>query len=281
MKQIIYQRFKLKISFLLILGIFLGCPGSIFSSEVEYQVIGPSKSVPSSMPFRWTLGQLERRVGSKEVSSYYFDKALGYQGSRFQVISMDKLVDLFDQEGHSDAVLLNCFDDYQGILSIADIRRYDIQLATRIAINPEFSKPDWLNPLLVIVPDNKGAPFQERYLTANIRELKFTQLNEYYAPLKEAGGATSQTGYSAFKDNCLFCHSLMGIGGNKGVRLLKNYDFSLMGGKNRFKKDFTAFHHKENTDKQNVEQFVSESQLGAIVDFLRLINDFAKNSLDQ
>jgi len=283
MKQIICRRFKLKISFLLVLGIFWGCSGPVNASEdgVVYQIIGPKISEESSTLSRWTLEQLEARAGSKEISSLYFDTALGYQGSRFRIISFAGLVSLIDPEGRSDAVLLNCFDDYQGILSIADIQRYDIQLATRIAIGPEFKKPDWLNPLLVIVPDNKRAPFQERYLTANIRELKFTRLKAYYAPLREAGGASSLTGYSAFKDNCLFCHSLMGIGGNKGIRLLESYDFSRRDGKNRFKKDFAAFHHKDNADKQNVEQFVSESQLEAIMDFLRLVNDFAINSMNQ
>ena len=279
MKQIICRRFKRKITFLLVLGIFLGCSGPNNASEegAVYQIFGPAISAVSSTPSRWTLEQLEARAGSKEISSLYFDRALGYQGSRFRIISFAELVSFIDPEGRSDAVLLNCFDDYQGILSIADIRRYDIHLATRIETRPEFKKPDWLNPLLVIVPDNKKAPFQERYLTANIRELQFTLLKEYYAPVKKAGGASA--GYSPFKDNCLFCHSLMGIGGNKGVRLLENYDFSLMERKNRFKKDFAAFHHKDNADKQNVEQFVTESELDAIMDFLRQVNDFAQSSV--
>ena len=269
MKQIICLRLKIIIAFLLVPGIFWGCSGPVKASEGGriYQILGPEITAESSPPAKWTLEPLEARVGSKEISSLYFDRALGYQGSKFRVISFARLVKLFDPEGRSDAVLLNCFDDYQGILSIADIQRYDIQLATRIETRPEFKKPDWLNPLLVIVPDSKKAPFQERYLTANIRELQFTLLKEYYAPVKKAGGASA--GYSPFKDNCLFCHSLMGIGGNKGVRLLESYDFSLMERKNRFKKDFAAFHHADNADKQNVEQFVTESELEAIMDFLR------------
>ncbi len=310
MKQIICGKFKLKISFVLVLVIICGCaePKSISDEGRVYQIIGPSipaespqssitKENPNSpspqssppmgerrKPFflsKWTLKQLEARAGSREIASRYFDKAMGYQGSKFRVISFAGLIDFFDPEGRSDAVLLNCFDDYQGILSIEDIRRYDIQLATRIEIRPEFQKPDWLNPLLVIIPDNEKAPFQERYLTANIRELRFTRLKDYYAPLREAGGASSPEGYSAFKDNCLFCHSLMGIGGNKGVRLLERYDFSQMADKNRFRRDFSAFHNKENTDKQNVEQFVSESQLEAITGFLRRVNEFTSNSANQ
>jgi hypothetical protein len=271
MKQIICRRFKRKIPYLLGLFLLSACAGLLNANEKGqiYQIIGPAITAEPSALSKWTLDQLETRAGSKEMSSQYFDRALGYEGSKFQVISFSGLVKLFDPESRSDAVLLNCFDDYQGILSIADIERYDIQLATRIKTRPEFNKPDWLNPLLVIVPDNKKAPFQERYLTANIRELKFTRLQEYYAPLREAVGAASPVGFSSFKDNCLFCHSLMGIGGNKGTRLLANYDFSRMNGKNKFRKDFAAFHHKDNADKQNVEQFVTESQLQAISEFLR------------
>jgi len=279
MKQIICRWFKLKIPLLLVPGIVLFSVGPLALDDKErlYQIIGPVITAEPSSPSRWTLEKLEAKVGSKEVSSLYFDKALDYEGSKFRVISLAGLVRLFDPKGQSDAVLLECFDDYQGILSIADIERYDIQLATRINIRPEFNQPDWLNPLLVIVPDDKKAPFQERYLTANIRELRFTRLNEYYAPLKKAGGTSA--GFSTFKDNCLFCHSLMGIGGNKGVRLLESYDFSRMNGKNRFRKDFAAFHHKDNRDKQNVEQFVSEPQLEAIMGFLRKVNAIAVNSV--
>lgn len=281
MKQIICRWFKLKILLLLVPGIVLFCVGPLDADDKErvYQIIGPVITAELSSPSKWTLEKLEAKVGSKEISSLYFDKALDYEGSKFRVISLAGLVRLFDPKGQSDAVLLECFDDYQGILSIADIERYDIQLATRIEIRPEFNQPDWLNPLLVIVPDDKKAPFQERYLTANIRELRFTRLNEYYAPLRKAGGKSA--GYSAFRDNCLFCHSLMGVGGNKGVRLLKTYDFSRMDGENRFRKDFAAFHHKDNRDKQNVEQFVSDSQLTAIMGFLQRMNDFAINSLQQ
>jgi len=281
MKQIICQLFKLKILLLLVLGIFLFCIGSLNADDKGrvYQIIAPAIAEEPSTPSKWTLEQLEERVGQREISSRYFDKGFGYEGSKLRVISFAGLVELFDPKGLSDAVLLNCFDDYQGILSIADIKRYDIQLATRIFIGSEFHRPDWLNPLLVIVPDDKKAPFQERYLTANIRELKFTRLKEYYAPLREAGGESA--GFPPFKDNCLFCHSLRGIGGNKGVRLLKSYDFSRGEEKNRFKIDFVTFHNEINSNKQNVLQFVTEPQFNAIMDFLRQVNEFASNPENQ
>lgn len=248
---------------------FWGC-AVVHAEERAYKIIGPEIKGMESEPSEWSRGRLES-LGTKEIPSAYFDKALGYEGSKFQVISLSRLVQRVDQRGLSDAVLLNCFDDYQGILPIADIKRYDIQLATRIEIRPDYKKPDWLKPLLIIVPDEKKAPFQERYLTANIRELRFVQLRAYYAPLLKLAGSPPRTGFSAFKDNCLFCHSLMGVGGNKGVQLLENYDFSRTDGKKRFRQDFSGFHHKDNPDKQNVEQFVSENQLEAIVEFLRRV----------
>jgi len=272
MKQIFWVHHSGKILIFLALSFLWGCAGGqgVAGKERVYKIIGPQIKGKGIIPLEWSRERLES-LGTEEVPSAYFDKALGYQGSRFHVVSLSELVRRMDPEGLSDAVLLNCFDDYQGILSIEAIRRYDIQLATRIEIRPEYERPGWLNPLLLIIPDKKKAPFQERYLTANIRELRFVELEAYYAPLLKVAGLPPQAGFSAFKDNCLFCHSLKGIGGNKGVRLLETYDFSGSEDKRRFKRDFSGFHHKENPDKQNVEQFVSENQLEAIVTFLRRV----------
>jgi hypothetical protein len=274
MKQIFWGYQGGKALIFIALACFLGCAGGQGAHEEErvYKIIGPGIKEMENEPVVWSRGQLES-LGTEEVSSAYFDKALGYKDSKFHVVSLSKLVTHFDPEGLGDAVLLNCFDDYQGILSVEDIKRYNIHLATRIEVRSEFNKPDWLNPLLIIVPDEKKAPFQERYLTANIRELRFAKLEDYYAPLLKVAGPPPQTGFSAFKDNCLSCHSLMGVGGNKGVQLMERYDFSHADGKERFRKDFSAFHHKDNPDKQNVEQFVSETQVEAITLFLRRVKD--------
>lgn len=274
MKQIFWGRQGCKALIFIALSYILGCAGGQ-GAHLEgriYKIIGPEIKGQSAEKLDWNQARLES-MGTQVIPSAYFDKALGYKGSKFHVVSLSTLVTHFDPEGLSDAVLLNCFDDYQGILSIGDINRYDIQLATRIEIRSEFNKPDWLNPLLIIVPDDKKAPFQERYLTANIRELRFAKLDDYYAPLLKVAGTPPQAGFSAFKDNCLFCHSLKDVGGNKGIQLLERYDLSHAGGKERFKKDFSAFHHKNNSDKQNVEQFVSEKQMEAIIVFLRRVKD--------
>jgi hypothetical protein len=281
MKQIFRWNIGGKALIFMALYLIWGCAGGQSGSGEErvYQIIGPEIQKIKSESSEWNRDQLES-LGTKEISSSYFDKALGYEGSKFRVVSLSKLIHRVDPEGVSDAVLLNCFDDYQGILSIADIKRYDIQLATRIHIRSEYQKPDWLNPLLLIVPNASAAPFQERYLTANIREIRLAQLAAYYSPLQKVAGPPPKAGFSAFKDNCLFCHSLMGLGGNKGVRLLERYNFSRTNGKDRFRKDFSAFHHKDNPDKQNVEQFVSENQLEAIVDFLQRVEGAEAETLN-
>ena len=222
----------------------------------------------------WTAPKLES-LGMREITSEYFDRVIHIEDSRFSTISFSRLLTEFSLKQGEDAVLLNCFDDYQGILSLNDIHRYDIQLATRIKLAPESTKPDWLNPLLIIVPDGQRPPFQERFMTANIRELKLVRLNDYYAPLEKIAGSSTkaQEGLEVFKNNCLFCHSLKGRGGNKGARLLEAYDFSYKSDQIRMLGDFRNFHNKDNKDKQDVEQFITQKKLERVVDFLKSFDD--------
>jgi hypothetical protein len=225
----------------------------------------------------WTAPKLESldSLGMQEIPSEYFDRAMHMSDSRFRAISFSKLLAEFALKRGEDAVLLNCFDDYQGILSLDDVYRYDLRLATKIKLASGSSKPDWLNPLLILVPDGKQPPFQERFMTANIRELKFVWLNDYYAPLVKIAGTSpkAQEGLEVFKNNCLFCHSLKGRGGNKGVRLLEAYDFSYKSDQIRMRRDFRDFHNKNNPDKQDVEQFVTQKKLGRVIDFLKNFDD--------
>jgi hypothetical protein len=225
----------------------------------------------------WTAPKLES-LAMREISSEYFDRAMHMSDSRFSAITFSRLLTEFMLKRGEDAVLLNCFDDYQGILSIEDIYKYDLRLATKIKLASGGSKPDWLNPLLILVPDGQRPPFQERFMTANIRELKFVRLNDYYAPLEKIAEASPkvQEGLEVFKNNCLFCHSLKGRGGNKGVRLLEAYDFSEESDRARMLVDFKNFHHKNNSDKQDVEQFVSQKKLERVVDFLKNFDELKK-----
>ena len=218
--------------------------------------------------------QLFDHLGVEWIPSAYFDRGMHYEGSRFRAVGLTELVRRFHPEDNWDAVLLNCRDDYQGIISIHDILEYDLRLALEMKLAPNVNRPGWLNPMVVIVPDSKEAPHQERFMTANIHELRFVRLSDYYAPLDKVAlkSMHADWGGQAFKDNCLFCHSLKGVGGNKGIDLLKTYNFAKeAGGGPRFKKDFAAFHNKNNADKQNMEQFVNPDTLRRIVVFLREI----------
>ncbi|MFQ5672517.1 MAG: hypothetical protein ACE5G9_05430 [Nitrospinales bacterium] len=247
--------------------LFLAWETGHAGQSLKYKIIG---GVPETENY-FSLSQLEEAAGVRVIASAYFDWALNYRNSRLHVISFAGLVARYHGGMGADAVLLNCFDDYQGIVSLEDIRRYDLQLATRIEIAPEFKKPDWLNPLMIIVPDGGRVPYRERFVTANIREIKFVRLEDYYAPLKNIVRTAPEveSGLRAFKDNCLFCHSLRGVGGNKGVRLLDTYNFSGALGRDRFRADFFAFHGKDNADKQNLEQFVTSEEVREIGRFLR------------
>jgi mono/diheme cytochrome c family protein len=222
----------------------------------------------------WTAPKLES-LGMREIPSKYFDRAMHLSDSRFSTIPFYRLLEKFKLKRGEDAVLLNCIDDYQGILSFDDINHYDIQLATKIKLAPGSNKPDWLNPLLILVPDGQQPPFQERFITANIRELKLVRINDYYAPLEKIAGSSSkaQEGLEVFKNNCLFCHSLKGRGGNKGARLLEAYDFSYKSDQIRMLEDFRGFHNKDNQDKQDVEQFITQKKLERVVDFLKNFDD--------
>lgn len=214
-------------------------------------------------------------LGAQQISSEYFDKAMHMSDSRFSAVSFSQLLQQFKLKRGEDAVLLNCFDDYQGILSLDDVYRYDLRLAIKIMLASGSSKPDWLNPLLILVPDGQQPPFQERFMTANIRELKLVRLNDYYAPLEKIAGSSTkaQEGLEVFKNNCLFCHSLKGRGGNKGARLLEAYDFSYKSDQIRMLGDFRGFHNKDNQDKQDVEQFITQKKLERVVDFLKSFDD--------
>jgi len=217
----------------------------------------------------WTLAKIEA-LGTRRMSSSYFDRALKYSGTEFEAVSILKLIDQFQLKNGEDAILLNCFDDYQGLLSLSDIHRYDLHLATKIKVSLGSSKPDWLNPLLVIVPDSKNPPFEERFLTANIRQLEFVRLKDYYMPLKKVADISieARQGFEVYKNNCLFCHGLKGKGGNKGVRLLDEYSLSNNEGRKKFLSDFKNFHDKDNADKQDVKQFVTGVQIKTVIEFL-------------
>ena len=268
MKQIICMA-------LLVIILFSGCSAREKTGVVKQRIytFTHADSLGRMVSKSWTGPKLES-LGMREITSEYFDRAMHMEDSRFSTISFSRLITEFSFRRDEDAVLLNCFDDYQGILSLNDIHRYDIQLATKIKLAPESTKPNWLNPLLILVPDGQRPPFQERFMTANIRELKFVRLNDYYAPLEKIAGTSKKAreGLEVYKNNCLFCHSLKGRGGNKGIRLLEVYDFSYKSEQIRMLGDFKNFHNKDNSDKQDVDQFVTQEELNRIMDYIKNFN---------
>ena len=210
----------------------------------------------------------------KWISSIYFDRGLKYEGSRLKVVSLSDLLKVYSPDENVDAILLNCADDYQGIISINDVNNYDLQLALKIELLQGSIRPDWLQPLLIVVPNHTNPPFSERFLTANITELRFVSLADYYAPLESLGlrNAYAQFGLELFKDNCLFCHSINKVGGNKGTSLLSAFDLMSGDGKNRFKEKFFKMHGRGNITKQNTGQFLTNDQFDALLEFLHEIS---------
>lgn len=252
--------------FILLIFVVLGQGCSHGSGDGSYLADFPFSTEGRVHP------QVLEHMRSEWIASAYFDRGMHTEGSQFRAVVLTELVRRFHPEDRWDAVLLDCHDDYQGIISIDDILTYDLRLALEMKLASNVQRPGWLNPMVVIVPDpHKEAPRQERFMTANIRELRFVRLSDYYAPLDAVAlkSMHAHRGGQVFKDNCLFCHSLKGIGGNKGTNLMKAYDFTKGADGSNFKKDFTAFHHKDNADKQDMEQFMNSDTLRRIVVFLR------------
>ena len=155
--------------------------------------------------------------------------------------------------------------DYYG-----SFRRYDVHFATKIRIDPKFKRPSWLKAGLVLIPDGASAPSMERFMTANIESINLSRSEEYYAPLDSIAKryADALPGSRAYKQNCLFCHPVKGVGGNKGGSLPEKFNFK-NGWNPLFESSFLSFHHKMNEDKQDMEQYVSLTDLKAIGVFLK------------
>ncbi|MGY8761924.1 MAG: hypothetical protein ACKVLF_01940, partial [Nitrospinaceae bacterium] len=60
-----------------------------------------------------------------------------YKNSLFEVASLTSLLNKYNLNEEVNSILLLCADDYQGIISFDDIKRYDLQLALRIKLSKE------------------------------------------------------------------------------------------------------------------------------------------------
>ena len=255
------------LSFLMLISLIFTLPSCIDISTLNRPPIKQDLKGMVSITSRDSVfGSLEK----KWISSTYFDRGLKYKNSRLEVVSLSGLLKRYNPDKSLNAILLNCADDYQGIISINDIKNYDLQIALKIELAKGAVRPDWLQPLLIVVPNHARPPFFERFLTANINELRFVRLADYYAPLESlrSKNTYAQFGLGIFKDNCLFCHSINKVGGNKGTSLLRVFDLRLDSEKNRFKDRFLEIHGRGNNNNQNMEQFLINDQFDSLLAFL-------------
>ncbi len=252
-------------SLLIFLLFFVSC-----NSETIKLVTTKSQKIIAS-PSIFLDDPIFNLLEKKWIPSIYFDRGMKYENSLFEVISLTSLLNKYDLNEEMDAILLLCADDYQGIISFDDIKRYDLQLALRINLSKNKIRPDWLQPLLIVVPNTVKPPLLERFLTANIKELRFVSLTNYYAPIETPNltSDVSKVGLKTFKDNCVFCHSINSVGGNKGGSLVDKYVLILDRVKQRFTEEFFKKHGIDNEEKQNTKQFLTNNSLDAVLKFLQ------------
>jgi len=252
-------------SLLIVLLIFVSCN----SQTIKFVTVKSQKI--TAPPAIFLNDSIFNALNKKWIFSFYFDRSMKYENSLFKVTSLSSLLNKYNLNKEVNAILLLCADDYQGIISFDDIKRYDLQLALRIKLSKEQSQPDWLQPLLIVVPNNVKPPLLERFLTANIKELRFVSLTNYYAPVEPQNLTSdiSTFGLETFKDNCIFCHSINNVGGNKGGSLIDKYELTLDREKQRFTEAFLKKHGINNDEKQNIKQFLTNNSLDAVLKFLQ------------
>ncbi len=264
-----YVSLKIKRLFFFGLLIFLLFFISCNSETIKSVAIKSQKTIVP--PSTFLDNSIFNLLDKKWIPSFYFDQGMKYENSLFEVISLTSLLNKYDLNEEMDAILLLCADDYQGIISFDDIKRYDLQLALRINLSKNKIRPDWLQPLLIVVPNTVKPPLLERFLTANIKELRFVSLTNYYAPIETPNltSDVSKVGLKTFKDNCVFCHSINSVGGNKGGSLVDKYVLILDRVKQRFTEEFLKKHGIDNEEKQNTKQFLTNNSLDAVLKFLQ------------
>ena len=252
-------------SLLIVLLIFVSCN----SQTIKFVTVKSQKL--TAPPAMFLNDSIFNSLNKKWIFSNYFDRSMKYENSLFEVISLASLLSKYNLNDDVNAILLLCADDYQGIISFDDIKRYDLQLALRINLSKEQTQPGWLQPLLIVVPNNVKPPLLERFLTANIKELRFVSLTNYYAPIEPQNLASDilTLGLKTFKDNCIFCHSINNVGGNKGGSLIDKYELILDREKQEFTRAFLKNHGIDNEEKQNIKQFLTNNSLDAVFKFLQ------------
>ncbi len=244
--------------------------GSVSANELEYLFWDNGNGFSKNKAFR--LEELESQ-GKEVITSSYFDRGMGLKGTRLTVVPFDRMLKMFPPPDGKDSILMDGEDDYQAVISLDQGKKYDLFWATKIQVSEADKKPDWMNPLALVVPDSSNPPDVERYLPANIKNLRYVRWKDYYRPITavlKRHSKQGQVGFEAFGDDCLYCHSLKGIGGNKGGDLTKKFQFSSKSGQTGFVQAFGIKHYNK-TQYSSVKEFLRIKKAEKIAEFLSVM----------
>lgn len=260
----------MKKSYYLVFFVFLYCfLEPISASESKYIFWGSGENSSKSKTFQ--IEELEEK-GKQVIPSSYYDRGMGLKGTRLTVVPFARMLEMFPPPTGMDSILMDGEDDYQAIISLKQATKYNLYWATQIQVSDGEKKPSWMNPLALVVPDSSNPPDVERFLPANIKNLRYVSWDDYYKPITAAlkSNRKAQPGFEAFGDDCLYCHSLKGRGGNKGGDLTKKFQFSSKFGQNGFIEAFGIKHYNK-SQYSSVEEFVSTKKAEKIAEFLNIV----------
>lgn len=261
----------MKKSCLYILFVYLfSFSGPISASESKY-IIWENES-DSSKNKAFQLEELEAN-GKRIILSSYFDRGMGLKETRLTVVPFNRMLEIFPPSKGMDSILMDGEDDYQAIISLDQGKKFNLYWATKIQVSDSEKKPDWMNPLALVVPDSSNPPDVERFLPANIKNLRYVRWEDYYKPITTVLRKYSKQeklGFEAFGDDCLYCHSLKGIGGNKGGDLTKKFQFSSESGQKGFVQAFGIKHYTKG-QFSSVKEFLHKKKAQKIAEFLSVM----------
>lgn len=265
-----FWEIPVKKSCFLILFVYLFCfLGLISASESKY-VIWENRSVSSKNKV-FQLEELEAK-GKQVIRSSYFDRGMGLKETRLTVVPFSRMLEIFPPTNGMDSILMDGEDDYQAIISLDQGEKYNLYWATKIQVSDGEKKPDWMNPLALVAPDSSNPPDVERFLPANIINLRYVRWKEYYKPITavlKRYPKQVKIGFEAFVDDCLYCHSLKGIGGNKGGDLTKKFQLSSESDQKGFVQAFGIKHYNKG-QFSSVEEFLRKKKAQKIAEFLNV-----------
>jgi hypothetical protein len=256
-----------------ILLVYLFCFSErISASESKYLIWENGSDSSKNKVFQ--LEDLESK-GKQIIRSSYFDRGMGLKETRLTVVPFKRMLEIFPPSNGMDSILMDGEDDYQAIISLDYGKKYNLYWATKIQVSAGEKKPDWMNPLALVVPDSSSPPDVERFLPANIKNLRYVRWEDYYKPITailKKYPKQGKLGFEAFGDDCLYCHSLRGIGGNKGGDLTKKFQLSSQSGQKGFVQAFGIKHYNKG-QYSSVEEFLRKKKARKIAEFLSVIKN--------